>query len=85
MFRKAIATLAFGALILGSASAHAEGKHYADPVQAEKVCKSPVVWVNPSSGIYHLPGSHNYGTTKSGYFMCQKAADSAGYKESGSK
>ncbi|MEE3623013.1 hypothetical protein UCD39_03305 [Nitrospirillum sp. BR 11752] len=71
----------FAAVLLASPTALAEGKHYADPAAAAKVCKSPVVWVNPNSGVYHLPGSRYYGTTKDGFYMCQKAAEAAGNRQ----
>ncbi len=38
------------------------------------------VWVNTRSGIYHLPGSRWYGTTRHGEFMCRKQADADGYR-----
>jgi hypothetical protein len=37
-----------------------------------------IVWVNTKSGIYHFAGTHNYGTTKSGQFMCEMDAKAAG-------
>ncbi len=38
------------------------------------------VWVNLNSGIYHLPGTRWYGTTRRGMYMCRRAADAAGYR-----
>ncbi len=37
-----------------------------------------VVWVNTKSGIYHFAGTHNYGTTKQGTYMCEADAKAAG-------
>jgi len=37
-----------------------------------------IVWVNTKSGIYHFAGTHNYGTTKSGSYMCGAEAKAAG-------
>jgi hypothetical protein len=37
-----------------------------------------VVWVNLKSKIYHFAGTHNYGTTKSGAYMCEADAKAAG-------
>lgn len=71
-------------LLASPAALAAEGKHYSDPAAAAKACKSPVVWVNPNSQIYHLPGSHYYGTTKDGYYMCEKAAQAAGNRQADS-
>ena len=38
------------------------------------------VWVNTSSGVYHCPGSHSYGTSHQGQYMMEAAAVSHGYK-----
>ena len=37
-----------------------------------------VVWVNENSHIYHFPGTHNYGNTKRGAYMCEADAQAAG-------
>lgn len=37
-----------------------------------------VVWLNTSSGIYHWPGTRDYGHTKNGAYMCQRDADKVG-------
>lgn len=37
-----------------------------------------VVWVNEHSHIYHFPGTHDYGNTKRGEYMCQADAQAAG-------
>jgi len=37
-----------------------------------------VVWVNEHSHIYHFPGTHDYGNTKHGEYMCEAGATSAG-------
>jgi hypothetical protein len=34
--------------------------------------------VNTKSGIYHFAGTHNYGTTKHGTYMCEADAKAAG-------
>jgi hypothetical protein len=36
------------------------------------------VWVNTKSGVYHFAGTHNYGTTKEGTYMCEADAKAAG-------
>lgn len=38
------------------------------------------VWVNTRSGVYHLPGSRWYGTTRHGEYLCRKQADADGYR-----
>ena len=52
---------------------------YTTDAQAKAHCPSDtVVWVNTSSGVYHFAGTHNYGTTKRGTYMCEGDAKSAG-------
>ena len=47
--------------------------------QARAHCPSDtIVWVNTKSGIYHFAGTHNYGTTKHGTYMCEADAKAAG-------
>jgi pyruvate/2-oxoglutarate dehydrogenase complex dihydrolipoamide acyltransferase (E2) component len=51
----------------------------ASEAQAQASCPSDiVVWVNTKSGIYHFKGTHNYGNTKQGTYMCESAAKTAG-------
>jgi len=38
------------------------------------------VWVNTNSGVYHCPGTHWYGATKSGVYMKQAEAQQKGYR-----
>jgi len=52
---------------------------FASDAQAKARCPSDtVVWVNTKSGVYHFAGTHNYGTTKQGTYMCEADAKSAG-------
>jgi len=49
--------------------------------EAQVKAKCPadtVVWVNAKSRIYHFAGTHNYGTTKQGAYMCEADAKAAG-------
>jgi len=49
---------------------------------AQKHCPhDTVVWLNTSSGIYHLKGERWYGRTKHGAYVCKKEADAAGDRE----
>ena len=49
---------------------------------AQKHCPSDVVvWLNTTSGIYHLKGERWHGLTKHGAYVCKKEADAAGYRE----
>jgi hypothetical protein len=38
------------------------------------------VWVNTKTGIYHCPGTHWYGITKSGEYMKQSEAQKKGFR-----
>jgi hypothetical protein len=52
---------------------------YTTVVQAKLHCPlDTVVWVNLSSKIYHFAGHKDYGKTKEGAYMCEKAATGAG-------
>jgi hypothetical protein len=47
--------------------------------QAKAHCPTDtVVWLNTKSGVYHFAGTHNYGTTKQGTYMCEADAKAAG-------
>jgi hypothetical protein len=51
--------------------------------QAQQHCPADtVVWLNLPSGIYHFKGERWYGSTKSGAYVCQREADSAGDRAS---
>ena len=61
-----------------SAAPTGAGQH-ATEMQAKLRCPlDTVVWVNLNSRIYHFKGTSNYGTTKSGAYMCEKDATAAG-------
>ena len=52
---------------------------FASEQQAKSRCPSDtVVWVNNNSGVYHFSGTHNYGHTKEGAYMCEADAKAAG-------
>ena len=66
-----------------SATAPSPSTNLGRPASTNKggACPGDVrVWVNTRSGIYHLPGSRWYGTTRHGEFMCRKQADADGYR-----
>jgi hypothetical protein len=49
--------------------------------EAELKAKCPsdtIVWVNTKTKVYHFAGTHNYGNTKSGAYMCEMDATAAG-------
>ena len=70
----AVATIA---LLMGSVPSYAQ-KIYSSEAEAKRYCRSPVVWLNLPTHIYHMQGTKNYGATKAGAFVCQAAADKAG-------
>ena len=39
-----------------------------------------VVWANTRSNIYHFRSTHNYGTTKTGAYMCEQDALAGGIR-----
>jgi hypothetical protein len=56
---------------------------FTDEASAKAHCASDeVVWLNLKSHIYHLRGTHFYGTTKNGEYACRKEADAAGDRNS---
>ena len=69
------------ALALGATAASAAGvKEYKTEAGAQKHCPADtVVWGSSASGVYHMKGAKNYGTTKDGKYVCMGEADSAGW------
>jgi hypothetical protein len=52
---------------------------FASDEQASAHCPTDtVVWVNTKSRVYHFAGTHNYGHTKEGAYMCEADARAAG-------
>jgi hypothetical protein len=52
---------------------------FSTEAQAKARCPGDtVVWVNLNSKVYHFAGTRNYGTTKSGAYMCERDATTAG-------
>lgn len=50
---------------------------------AQRHCPTDtVVWLNTSSGIWHLKGQRWYGRTKNGSYVCMKEASKEGYRGS---
>jgi hypothetical protein len=62
-----------------AAGAPTAAGQFSTEAQAKARCPGDtVVWVNLDSKIYHFVGTRNYGTTKSGAYMCEKDATAAG-------
>ena len=56
---------------------------FATEAEAKAHCPSDlVVWANLQSKIYHFAGHKNYGTTKSGAYMCERDATAGGFRAS---
>jgi hypothetical protein len=54
---------------------------FATEAEAKGHCPlDTVVWVNLKSRIYHFSGTHNYGNTKSGAYMCERETAAAGMR-----
>ena len=78
--RKVLLLAALAACVATAASA-VEIKTYTTEQEAMRVCRSPVVWINVNSMIYHVQGSRYYGNTKLGTYACQAAANRVGAHE----
>jgi hypothetical protein len=62
----------------GSAAPTGAGQ-FASAQEAQGRCPgATVVWVNEHSHIYHFAGTHDYGNTKRGAYMCEADAQAAG-------
>jgi hypothetical protein len=56
--------------------------HFNDEEAAQDHCPDDtVVWVNLSSGIYHMSGERWYGATENGTYECQEDADAEGFRQ----
>ena len=54
---------------------------FASEAQAKAHCPGDtVVWANLDSKIYHFSGTHSYGNTKKGAYMCERDTAAAGYR-----
>jgi hypothetical protein len=64
-----------------ASSASTAANEYQTEAQAKGRCSAgTVVWVNTKSGVYHFAGTHNYGTTKEGAYMCETDTAAAGFR-----
>jgi len=59
---------------------HGAGQ-FANEAKAKATCPGDtVVWVNLRSKIYHFTGTHNYGNTKDGAYMCERDTAAQGMR-----
>ena len=61
-----------------TATATGAGQFATDQQAKTRCATDTVVWVNTDSGVYHFAGTHNYGHTKQGAYMCEADAKAAG-------
>jgi hypothetical protein len=53
---------------------------FATEAQAKAHCPGDtIVWANLNSKVYHFAGTHSYGNTKKGAYMCEKDTGAAGF------
>lgn len=83
--RSLLYALFVGLLICGGTAEAAKTSHQKTsqqmPPSSMKCPGDSVVWVNTRSHVYHLKGDPYFGSTKHGKFMCEKAADKAGFRK----
>lgn len=70
----AASAILFGLPAIAQTVHHPEPAHFSCPHDQK-------VWVNTRSGVYHLAGERYYGSTKEGNYMCEKAAQLEGDRE----
>jgi len=64
--------IAAALLVAFAGTAEAKTSLYKTEAGAQKHCpKDTLVWINTASGIYHQPGTKDYGKTKQGNYACQ--------------
>jgi hypothetical protein len=62
-------------------AAPSKANQYTTEAEAKSHCPGDtVVWANTNSKIYHFAGTHNYGNTKSGAYMCERDAGADGFR-----
>jgi hypothetical protein len=80
MLRKLILAAGVAFALLAPALA-ADPQKFTTEDSATKFCKpGNVVWFNPDSKVYFLPGSQFYGKTKAGGYTCKASAEKEGYR-----
>jgi len=62
----------------GAASAPRAGEYTTELAARARCPSDTVVWVNTPSRVYHYAGTHYYGHTRRGAYMCEADARAAG-------
>jgi hypothetical protein len=63
------------------APAPSRANQFSTEAEAKSRCPGDtVVWANTHSKIYHFAGTHNYGNTKSGAYMCERDTAAEGIR-----
>jgi hypothetical protein len=80
--QKTAKTCLYGTTKRGSSTGSPSGPgQFANEAQAKATCPGDtVVWVNLRSKIYHFAGTHNYGNTKDGAYMCERDTAAQGMR-----
>jgi hypothetical protein len=88
-------TSSFGSTRTGEYMSEAAARARGNRAAEGKACRVPAaplqlvpltpgeVWINTVSGLYHCPESRLYGNTKTGRFLPEGEARSAGYRPAG--
>jgi hypothetical protein len=63
---------------VGAASAPRAGEYTTELAARARCPSDTVVWVNTPSRVYHYSGTHYYGHTRRGAYMCEADARAAG-------
>lgn len=84
--RSLVCAIFAGLLICGGAAEAAKSSQHAQQSPqtppASMTCPGDkVVWVNTRSHVYHFQGDASFGNTRHGKFMCEQAADKAGFRQ----
>jgi hypothetical protein len=65
---------------VGAPSALQAGQYTTELAARARCPSDTVVWVNTPTRIYHYSGTHYYGQTHRGAYMCEADARAAGYR-----
>jgi hypothetical protein len=69
------------ALPEAGAAPRAEPELFASEAEAERHCPADiVVWIDPSTRVYHFRGQRWFGSTPKGGYACKKEAEAQGYR-----